>query len=201
LRCSLTISRNRRRIRLRTTAPPIAFLMLHPNRLRSRPLDRRKTVNSLLERRLPSRYTASYSARRSSRSPFGKPPALDARECVASLLAASCKNFPSTLRLHASAKTVLLMAAALMWLIRSLRQRSFSSSNTNWGWVHIAPRKTARSAPPNETVSVCDQRGRVKKPSRAGQTADLLWLSLESRRIPLDRDQPTRVRPRCARTC
>src|ERR1700722_1967197 len=32
-RCSRTISRTRRRMRLRTTAPPISFLMLNPNRL------------------------------------------------------------------------------------------------------------------------------------------------------------------------
>jgi hypothetical protein len=62
-RCNLRISRRRRRIRLRRTAFPSAFLMLHPNRLTSRPLGRRKTVSSRLVRRRPSLYTASYSVR------------------------------------------------------------------------------------------------------------------------------------------
>jgi len=68
---------------------------------------------------------------------------------VASLLAASGKNLPSALRLHASAKSVLLMAAALMWLIRSLRQRSFSSSRANWRWIRTTPGQ--RRAPRRQT--------------------------------------------------
>ncbi len=54
-RCSRSISRIRLRIRLRVTATPSAFLTLRPNRLMSRPLERKKTVNDGPERRLPSR--------------------------------------------------------------------------------------------------------------------------------------------------
>jgi len=54
-RCSRAISRRRRRIRLRTTAPPRAFLMLKPKRLCGRLFAFRKTVKWELERRLPAR--------------------------------------------------------------------------------------------------------------------------------------------------
>ena len=50
-----TISRRRRRIRLRTTAPPRAFLMLKPKRLCGSSLARKKTVKWELERRFPAR--------------------------------------------------------------------------------------------------------------------------------------------------
>ncbi len=50
-----TISRRRLRIRLRTTAPPRAFLMLKPNRLCGSALARKKTVKWELERRFPAR--------------------------------------------------------------------------------------------------------------------------------------------------
>jgi len=53
---------------------------------------------------------------------------LDACEAVTSLSSACCKNFYTALRLHPGAKAVLFVPAALMWLIRSLRQRNFSSS-------------------------------------------------------------------------
>jgi hypothetical protein len=115
-------------MRLRRTALPSAFLMLQPNRLFSRPLGRRNTVNSRLVRRRPSRYTASYSLRRTNRASRGKSSrgGSDAREAVASLLAASCKDFPSTLSFHAFAKSVLLMSAPHMRLKSPFRQRYFS---------------------------------------------------------------------------
>ena len=50
-----TTSRRRRRIRLRTTAPPRAFLMLKPKRLCGSSLARKKTVKWELERRFPAR--------------------------------------------------------------------------------------------------------------------------------------------------
>jgi hypothetical protein len=129
-RCSLRISRRRRRIRLRLTAFPSAFLTLHPNRLSSKPLGRRKTVNWLVDRRRPSRYTASYSARCTRRQPRGNPSRgwSSARKAMAPFLAALRKDLPSTGTLHACAKTVFLMAAAHMRLIRPFRQRCFSSA-------------------------------------------------------------------------
>lgn len=133
-RCNLRISRRRRRIRLRRTALPSAFLMLQPNRLFSRPLGRMNIVNSRLDRRRPSRYTASYSPRRTSRAARGifKPGASDARETVPPLLAPLRKHLPSALALHSSAKAVLLMPAAHMRLKCSLRQRSLSSVRKSW---------------------------------------------------------------------
>ena len=129
-RCSRTISRIRRRMRLRFTALPSAFLMLHPNRLSSRPLARRKTANSRLVRRRPSRYTASYSDRRTRRAMRGKScrGVSDARKTVAPLLAACRKYLPSTLALHSCAKSMLLMTAPHVRLKSAFRQRSFSSA-------------------------------------------------------------------------
>ena len=156
-------------MRFRRTAPPSAFLMLQPNRLRSKPLRRRKTVNSRLERRFPSRYTASYSLRRSRRqsrgSPRGDPS--DACEAVTSLLTACCKNFYSAFRLHAGAKTVLFVPAALMWLIRSLGQRNFScfyKSGCWWSFAQCAS-WSACFAAGSEFTSVCEPCRRIKKTS------------------------------------
>jgi hypothetical protein len=159
-RCNLTISRRRRRIRLRRTALPSAFLMLQPNRLLARPLGRRNRVNSRLLRRRPSRYTASYSARRSRRKARGKSSRVatsDAREAVAPFFAASCKNFPSTLGFHALAKAVLFMAAPHMRLKSAFRQRSSPSQ-------FIAARALLRIAGPVETSSLDDLRATVKEP-------------------------------------
>ena len=161
-RCNLIISRRRRRVRLRRTALPSAFLMLQPNRLLSRPLGRRNSVNSRLLRRRPSRYTASYSARRIKRKARGKSGrgASDAREAVAPFFAASCKNFPSTLRFHALAKPVLFMAAPHMRLKSAFRQRSSPSQ-------FIAARALLRIAGPVETSSLDDLRATVKEARRA----------------------------------
>src|SRR5271168_999065 len=161
-RCNLIISRRRRRIRLRRTALPSAFFMLQPKRLLSRPLGRRNSVNSRLLRRRPSRYTASYSTRRSRRKTRGKSRRVapsDAREAVAPFFAASCKNFPSTLRFHALAKPVLLMAAPHMRLKSAFRQRSSPSQ-------FIATRALRRIAGPVETSSLDDLRATVKEPRR-----------------------------------
>ena len=72
-----------------------------------------ESVISRLDRRRPSRYTASYSARCTKRqvrgnASFGRS---DAREAVASLFAALRKDFSSTLALHACAEPVLLVTA------------------------------------------------------------------------------------------
>src|ERR1019366_6331809 len=133
-RCNLKISRSRRRIRLRRTALPSAFFMLQPNRLRPRALERIKAVNSRLVRRRPSRYTASYSERRTKRQARGRLTcgASDSRETVAPFFSALCKDFASTLALHAFAEAVLLMTAAHMGLKRTFRQRSFSSGGVLW---------------------------------------------------------------------
>jgi len=124
-RCNLNISRRRRRIRLRRTAFPSAFLMLHPNRLMSSPLGRTNMVNSRLLRRRPSRYTASYSARRTRRVSRGRSSrgGSDAREGVAPFFAACGKDFSSTLGFHAFAESMLLVAAPHMRLISAFRQR------------------------------------------------------------------------------
>jgi len=124
-RCSRNISRSRRRIRLRRTALPNAFLMLQPNRLTSKPLGRTNSVNSRLLRRRPSRYTASYSARRTSRVSRGRSSrgSSDAREGVAPFFAACGKDFSSTLGFHAFAESVFLVAAPHVRLISAFRQR------------------------------------------------------------------------------
>jgi len=135
-RCNLRISRSRRRIRLRRTAVPRAFLMLQPNRLTPRPLGRKKIVNSRLVRRRPSRYTASYSARCTSREARGKVSgrSSDAGEAMASLLAALREYFASTLRFHARAEAVFLVAGAHVRLKCPFRHRSLSSV----GWPFSA---------------------------------------------------------------
>ena len=124
-RCSLRISRSRRRMRLRRTAVPSAFLMLQPKRLKTRPLGRRKTVNARFDLRRPWRYTDSYSARRTRRQSRGKPSRglSDARETVTPFLAALRKDFPSTLALHACAIPMLFMTGAHVGLISAFRQR------------------------------------------------------------------------------
>jgi hypothetical protein len=113
-------------MRLRWTAVPRAFLMLQPNRLKSRPFGRIKTVNSRLDLRRPALYTASYSTRRNNRQARGSPSpgASDAREAMTSLFAALRKDLPSTLALHALTKAVLFVTAAHMRLKSAFRQES-----------------------------------------------------------------------------
>lgn len=141
----------RRRIRLRRTAPPCAFFTLVPKRLMSRPLGRMNTTNGWFDRRRPSRYTASNSERRTSRQARGKSSRgrLDGREGVASFFAASRKDLPSTLGLHACAKAMLLMAAPHTGLIGAFRQRT-------------APQPA--KAHTGETASLVEPRRPVKKP-------------------------------------
>ena len=163
-------------MRLRFTALPSAFLMLHPNRLSSRPLARRKTANSRLVRRRPSRYTASYSDRRTRRAARGKScrGVSDARKTVAPLLAACRKYLPSTLAFHSSAKSMLLMATPHMRLKSAFRQRSFSSAfrsisvcTTSRAPGEFRPANSVlsleRIAHPNETMSLDDPRTSVKE--------------------------------------
>lgn len=111
-------------MRLRRTALPSAFLMLQPKRLRARPLGRRKTVNSRLVRRRASRYTASYSTRRTRRQARGKSSrgGSDSREAMTPFPAALRKDLPSTRAFHACAEAVLLVARAHMRLKRAFRQ-------------------------------------------------------------------------------
>jgi hypothetical protein len=130
-------------MRLRRTAPPSAFLMLQPNRLMSRPLGRRKTVNSRPDRRRPSRYTASYSARRTSRPARGNPNrgGSDPRETVAPFLAALRKDLPSTLALHSCAEPMFFVARAHMGLKSAFRQRILSSYQMRVASVNCAGRR------------------------------------------------------------
>jgi len=109
-----TISRVRRRMRLRTTAPPSSFLMLKPNRLCGSWLARKKTVKWELERRFPARYTASNSPRRTSRASRGnsRPSGSVGREAMASLLAARRQDLAAARRLHARAEAVRFSAPA-----------------------------------------------------------------------------------------
>jgi len=149
------ISRILRRMRLRFTALPSAFLMLQPNRLSSRPLARRKTANSRLVLRRPSRYTASYSDRRTRRAARGKScrGVSDARETVAPLLAACRKYFPSTLALHSCAEPVLLMTAPHMRLKSAFRQRSFSSASRSISLINYVLRAPRISRPAHSVVN------------------------------------------------
>jgi hypothetical protein len=114
MRWQRTISRIRRRMRLRTTAPPSAFLMLKPKRLTGNWLARKKTVKWELDRRFPARYTASKSPRRTSRASRGnsRRPGLDGREAMASLLAACRQYFAAAYGLHARAESVRFRAAS-----------------------------------------------------------------------------------------
>ena len=115
-------------MRLRTTAPPKAFLMLNPKRLIGWPLARTNTVKWELERRLPARYTRSNSLFRTSLAsrgnfwPVAGPSPLLGREPMTALLAARRQHFAATLGLHTHAKPVCLGAAAFPRLICTLWQ-------------------------------------------------------------------------------
>ena len=154
-----TISRKRRRIRLRTTAPPRAFLMLKPKRLCGSSLARKKTVKWELERRFPARYTASNSPRRTSRASRGnrfprtfKPgarslfPALFGGEPMASLLAARRQHLAAALGLHANAEAVRLGAPAASRLKCALWQNNppllFAIGNTQSRCALFHPQNT-----------------------------------------------------------
>jgi len=124
-----TISRTRLRMRLRTTAPPSALLMLKPNRLCGNSFARKKTVKWELDRRFPARYTASNSALRTSRAlrgyscpPWRACPSLLGRKAMASLLAARRQDSSAAHGLHACAEAVRLGSAAFPRLIRALWQ-------------------------------------------------------------------------------
>jgi hypothetical protein len=151
-------------MRLRRTALPSAFLMLQPNRLKSRPLGRRKMVNSRPGRRRASRYTASYSARRTRRQARGRSSrgASDARETVAPFFAALRKNFSSTRAFHARAEAVLFVARADVGLKGAFWQLDFSSAPWGPGSAACCALQM-RIRDPNGTGSLVEHRGRVKK--------------------------------------
>src|SRR5260370_12775676 len=128
------ISGMRRLMGWRTPGPPTFFFTLIPRRLCPRPLARAKAANCALARRRPPRYTASNSARRSSRTARGKrcgapaPPGgtraeLDWREAITALLAARPQHFASALALHARAGPVGLVTAVHFGLEGAFRQR------------------------------------------------------------------------------
>ena len=130
----LRISRMRRRIRLRSTAFPIAFFMLIPKRLCAAPLGRQNTTNCAEDRRFPPRYTASKSPRRTSRTVRGNAcgkltlrlyrERLNRRETLAALRSARRQHLAATFSLHACAKTVRLMATPHLGLKRTFGQRT-----------------------------------------------------------------------------
>jgi hypothetical protein len=111
-------------MRLRTTAPPSAFLMLNPKRLSGSWFARKKTVKWEFERRLPVRYTASNSPRRTNRASRGnsRPSGLFGSEPMASLFAARRQHLAASHSLHAYAKSVRLRAPPFSRLICSLWQ-------------------------------------------------------------------------------
>src|SRR6266478_1710480 len=163
IRWQRTISRRRRLIRLRTTAPPRAFLMLKPNRLCGTSLARKKTVKWELERRFPARYTASNSPRRTSRASRGNPsrPGLIGREAMASLLAARRQDSAAAFGLHARTEPVRLRAAASPRLKCALRQSNPPLSARPQIRPFLArPRilRQAASAAHFEFISVFDPR-------------------------------------------
>ena len=154
--------------------------MLQPNRLTLRPLGRRKIVNSRLVRFRPSRYTASYSTRCTSRQARGKSSRSpsDPRETVASLLASCREYFASTLCLHARAEAVLLVAGAHVRLKCPFRHRSISSA-----WLALLGGGLRARMPfeaYRELRSVCDPSYTVKEPSQLlhAQSEQAFRLSL-----------------------
>lgn len=175
MRWHRTISRIRRRIRLRTTAPPSAFFMLNPNRLNGSWLARKKTVKWELDRRFPARYTASNSPRRTSRASRGKSrrPALFGREAMASLLAACRQDLAAAYCLHARAESVRLRAASFPRLKCALWQSNppLTSRPANLQSVAASPLRTwhslqAAPAPGLEFVSVVDPCAQGQEISR-----------------------------------
>ena len=123
-----TISRTRRRMRLRTIAPPSAFLMLKPKRFKASSLRRTKTVKWELEKRFPARYTASNSPRRTNRasrgnvwSDAGAPP-LFGCEAMTSLFTAGRKDFATSFSLHTRAEPMSFRAASFPRLKSTLWQ-------------------------------------------------------------------------------
>ena len=140
MRWHRTISRIRRRMRLRTTAPPSAFFMLKPKRLTGSWLARKKTVKWELERRFPARYTASKSPRRTSLASRGNSirPGLFGREAMTSLLAACRQNFAAADCLHARAESVRLRAASFPRLKCALWQSNPPLVPRPWNYLDAA---------------------------------------------------------------
>ena len=136
----------RRRIRLRTTAPPRAFFTLAPKRLCAAPFGRKKMTNCELVRRRPLRYTASNSGRWSRRTARGKRRALllmaaalepsDRREAMTSLLSPRGQHAAPSYGLHTRAEAVCFVAPPNSWLKSALGHRnsplvSLSGGNSN----------------------------------------------------------------------
>src|ERR1700688_674571 len=174
-RWQLTISRSRRRMRLRTTAPPKAFLMLNPKRLIGCPLARTKTVKWELERRLAARYTSSTSLFRTSLAsrgnfwPVAGPSPSLWREAMTALLAARRQHFAATLGLHTHAKPVCLGAAAFPRLICTL-------------WQSIPPCFFVESSSGPETLML--QRSSGFLPPVSHQLPRWPWGFLPQARLP-----------------
>src|SRR6266852_4488017 len=178
-----TISRTRRRMRLRSTAPPSAFLMLNPKRLCGNWFARKKTVKWEFERRFPAQYTASNSPRRTSRASRGKScrPALYGSEPMTALLAARRQHLAASGGLHARTETVRLGAPALARLIGALWQ-----SNPPYILRIAASQISGRipqaaSAALCESVSVVDPRAHGQESGPGGFWSSQMGTKLTQR--------------------
>ena len=148
------ISRTRRRIRLRSTAPPSVFLMLNPNLLFGWPFCRQNTVKCAFDLRFPARYTASNSPRPTSLASRGKLslPGLVGCKAMTSLLAARREDSPAADRFHASAESVGLGPAASPRLKSAL-----------WQSNPPCERAQPKAAVVLEFTSLCEAKRRVKE--------------------------------------
>jgi len=130
------LSRNSRRARLRTTAPPTFRLTASPSRSFPRSLGRAKTTNSRPSSRVPRRKTRSNSACRLSRRtrPIrvgihrGSAPALD-RQARPSLLSPALQDEPAAARPHTDEKAVRTPAAAVVRLERPLHRNPLRTAS------------------------------------------------------------------------
>jgi hypothetical protein len=177
-------------MRLRTTAPPNAFLMLNPKRLSGSWFARKNTVKWELERRFPVRYTASNSPLRTNRAVRGKSrrPSLLGREPMTSLLTTRRQHFAAAFCFHAHAKAMRLCATPLPRLISPLWQSTpplitFETAARFHRSIGLASRRLLKQttldqatfAAHSESVSVFDRRshgqenrGYAYKPAKKG---------------------------------
>src|SRR6266571_3134190 len=109
------ISRMRRRIRLRSTAPPSAFFTLMPKRLRGPPLARKKTTNCAEDFRAARENACGAPAE-----------VLNGREAMTTLLTARCQDSAAPFGFHSGAEAMGFMAPAHFGLKGAFGQRCSS---------------------------------------------------------------------------
>jgi hypothetical protein len=160
-------------------------------------------VNSRFVRRLPSRYTASYSTRRVSRLARGNNNrgGLHACKAVTSFSSAFRKNFSSALAFHTGPEPVFLMAGSDVGLISTLWQRRISSSlnracmQPEFGTLlvstasipvaHSLQSALSRIAQRRQTDSLIDPCTAVKKAARVPEGLRTLAFPKRSGHAPL----------------